>query len=368
MRGQVDRQQSMFVVFNLEVRIPDDHPLRPIKAWCDRALAGMSRDFNNAYSTRGRDSIPPETLIKALLIRALYSIPSESRLCEAIEFNLLYRWFIDWPLDRKAFTPEVFSVNRDRFEMHDLVRKFFERIIAEAMAQGLLDGDHLTVDGALIRSLAGKKSMKRIDNDHENNDDLNTWAGFKGEKISNKTHRSVVDPEARLMRKGGDGAHLSHSMHLLTDSKSRLCVGLAIDAADGHAERRNALAMLDRVRRRHGFVPTTLAADAGYGTGAFLCEVEDRGIRPHAAMGSNHIVGDTELHTARKRMRARQRTQSYRASQRIRRMIEPVIGWLKDTGHLSRTRFLGRPRIQDDALLVAAAWNLLRMTRLSGAT
>ena len=281
---------------------------------------------------------------------------------------MLYRWFIDWPPDRKAFTPEVFSVNRDRFEMHDIVRKFFERIIAQAMAQGLLDGDHLTVDGALIRSLAGKKSMKRIDGDRENNDDLNTWAGFKGEKISNKTHRSVVDPEARLMRKGGDGAHLSHSVHLLTDSKSRLCVGLAIDAADGHAERRNALAMLDRVRRRHGVVPTTLAADAGYGTGAFLCEVEDRGIRPHAAMASNHIVGDTEHHTARKRMRARQRTQSYRASQRIRRMIEPVIGWLKDTGHLSRTRFLGRPRIQDDALLVAAAWNLLRMTRLSGVT
>ena len=211
MRGQVDRQQSMFVVFNLEDRIPDDHPLRPIKAWCDRALAGMSRDFNNAYSTRGRDSIPPETLIKALLIRALYSIPSESRLCEAIEFNLLYRWFIDWPLDRKAFTPEVFSVNRDRFEMHDLVRKFFERIIAEAMAQGLLDGDHLTVDGALIRSLAGKKSMKRIDNDHENNDDLNTWAGFKGEKISNKTHRSVVDPRDQATR--GDGVEPHRRRH-----------------------------------------------------------------------------------------------------------------------------------------------------------
>lgn len=366
MRGQVDRQQSMFVVFNLEERIPDDHPLRSIKAWCDRALAGMSRDFNNAYSTRGRDSIPPETLIKALLLRALFSIPSDRRLCESIEFNLLYRWFIDWPLERKAFTPEVFSVNRDRFEMHDIVRKFFERIIAEAMVQGLLDGDHLTVDGTLIRSLAGKKSIKPIDDDSD--DDLNTWAGFKGDKISNKTHCSVVDPEALLMRKGGGGAHLSHSMHVLTDSKSGLCVGLSIDAADGHAERRNALAMLDRVRRRHDVVPTTLAADAGFGTGAFLCEVEERGIRPHAAMASNHIVGDTELHKARKRMRARQRTQSYRASQRIRRMIEPVIGWLKDTGNLSRTRFLGRGRIQDDAQLVGAAWNLLRMTRLSGAT
>ncbi len=169
------------------------------------------------------------------------------------------------------------------------------------------------------------------------------------------------------MRKGGSSARLSHSMRALTDSKSGLCVGLVIDAADGHAERRNALAMLDRMRRQHGVVPTTLAADAGYGTGAFLCEVEDRSIRPHAAMASNHIVGETEHHKARKRMHARQRTQSYRASQRIRRMIEPVIGWLKNTGAISRTRFLGQPRIQDDAQLVGAAWNLLRMTRLSGA-
>jgi transposase len=366
MRGQVDRQQSMFVAFDLEQRVPDDHPLRPIKQWCDRALAGMSRDFNEAYTKRGRASIPPETLIKALLLRALYSIPSERRLCEAIEFNLLYRWFIDWPLDRPAFTPEVFSMNRERFELHELVRKFFERVVAEAMAQGLLEGDHLTVDGTLIRSMAGQKSIKLIGDDGD--DDLNKWSGFKGGKRSNQTHRSVVDPEARLMRKGGGGAHLSHSMHVMTDSASGLCVSLTVDAADGRAERRQALAMLDRLRRRHGVVPSTLAADAGYGTGEFLCEVESRGIRPHAAMQSNRIVGDTEQHEARRRMRRRQRTKGYRVSQRLRRMVEPVIGWCKDTGKLARTRFLGRSRIQDDARVVGVAWNLLRMTRLIGAT
>ncbi len=366
MRGQVERQQAMFVAFDLEQRIPDDHPLRPIKAWCDRALAGMSRDFNKAYGRTGRASIPPETLIKALLLRALFSIPSERRLCEAIEFNLLYRWFIDWPLDQPAFTPEVFSMNRDRFELHDIVRKFFERVVAEAMAEGMLEGDHLTVDGTLIRSLAGQKSIRPIGDD--DGGDLNQWSGFKGGKRSNQTHRSVVDPEARLMRKGGGGAHLSHSMHVMTDSASGLCVGLAIDSADGRAERRSALAMLDRVRKRHDVVPSTLAADAGYGTGDFLCEVESRGIRPHAAMPSGRIVGDTGRHEARRRMRQRQRTMSCRASQRLRRMVEPVIGWLKDTGKLARTRFLDRRRIQDDAQLVGAAWNLLRMTRLSGAT
>ncbi len=366
MRGQVDQQQSMFVAFNLEQRIPEDHPLRPIKVWCDRALTGMSRDFNRAYAKRGRASVPPETLIKALLLRALFSIPSERRLCEAIEFNLLYRWFIDWPLDQPAFTPEVFSMNRDRFELHDIVRKFFERVVAEAMAEGMLDGDHLTVDGTLIRSLAGQKSVKPIGDDSD--DDLNQWSGFKGRTRSNKTHRSVVDPEARLMRKGGGGAHLSHSMHVMTDSASGLCVGLVIDSADGRAERRSALGMLDRVRRRHDLVPSTLAADAGYGTGDFLCEVESRGIRPHTAMSSKPIVGNTERHEARRRMKRRQRTTSYRVSQRLRRLVEPVIGWCKDTGKLARTRFLRRPRIQDDAKLVGAAWNLLRMTRLSGAT
>lgn len=367
MRGPSDRQQSMFVAFDLEQRIPDDHPLRPIKVWCDRALAGMSRDFNKAYARTGRASIPPETLIKALLLRALFSIPSERRLCEAIEYNLLYRWFIDWPLDQPAFTPEVFSMNRDRFELHDIVRKFFERVVAEAMAHGMLEGDHLTVDGTLIRSLAGQKSIKLM-SDERDDDDLNTWSGFKGKKRSNTTHRSVVDPEARLMRKGGGGAHLSHSMHVMTDSASGLCVNLVIDSADGRAERRSALAMLDRVRKRHDVVPSTLAADAGYGTGDFLCEVESRGIRPHAALPSNRIVGDTERHEARRRMRRRQQTKSYRVSQRLRRLVEPVIGWCKDTGKLARTRFLGRRRIQDDARLVGAAWNLMRMTRLSGAT
>jgi transposase len=355
----------MFVAFDLEQRIPDDHSLRPIKVWCDRALATMSRDFNRAYGKTGRVSIPPETLVKALLLRALFSIPSERRLCEAIEYNLLYRWFIDWPLDRPAFTPEVFSVNRDRFELHDLVRKFFDRVVAEAMTEGLLDGDHLTVDGTLIRSLAGHKSIKPIDDD---DDDCNGWSDFKGGKRSNKTHRSIVDSEARLVRKGGGGAHLSHSMHVMTDTQSGLCIDVDVDTADGRAERRNAVAMLDRVRTRHRLDPKILAADAGYGSGEFLCAVEARGVTPHAAMPRMKIKGDSERHEARRRMKRRMRSRAYRASQRLRRMIEPVVGWFKNPGGLHRTRFIGHPRIQNDARITGAAWNLMRMVSLSGAT
>lgn len=362
MRGRSDRQQSMFVAFDLEQRVPEDHPLRPIKVWCDKVLAGMSRDFNRAYGRNGQVSIPPESMLKCLLLRALFGIPSERRLCEACEFNLLYRWFIDWSIERPMWTPEAFSVNRERFERHEFVRKFFDRVVAEGIAEGLIRDDRFSVDGTLIRSLAGHKSVKPIDDDSDD-DDLNSWGEFKGKKRSNTTHRSVVDPESRLATRGGE-AHPSHSMHVLAESESGLCLSVAVDVADGRAERRCAIEMLDRVERRHGIKPKIIAADAGYGTGDFLCGAEDRGITPHAAMPRKPIKGDTERHQARRRMRRRHRTKSYRVSQRVRRLIEPVIGWYKDVGGLRRTRFLGRKRIQDDAMLVASAWNLLRMTAL----
>jgi len=374
MRGTIDRQQPMFITFNVEERVPEDHPLRPIKKLCDVILASMSRDFNRAYGTTGRVGIPPECLIKALLLRALFSIPSEIRLCEACEFNLLYRWFIDWPLEERMWTPEVFSMNRDRFELHGLVRKFFDRVVATGLTDQLIGDDHFTVDGTLIRSLAGHKSVKPIDEDRHDDDasgdsggDLNGWSSFKGGKRSNKTHRSVVDPAARLASRGGE-AHLSHSMHLLTDSRTGMCVNVAIDVADGRAERRTALRMLDRVKRRHRIIPKVLAADAGYTSGEFLCEIESRGIMAHAAMPRVKIKGETEHHRARHRAKRRMKSRAYRTSQRMRKFIEPVIGWMKHIGGLSRTRFIGHGRIEDDAMLVAAGWNLLRMTKLEGAT
>lgn len=370
MRGQAQRQQAMFVAFDIEQRVPDDHPLRPIKRWCDRVLTQMSRDFNNAYGDTGNVSIPPESMLKALLLRALYSIPSERRLCEACEYNILYRWFIDWPLEENMWTPEAFTMNRDRFEKHDLVGKFFNRVVAEGVAQRLITDDRFVVDGTLIRSLAGHKSFRPINKDKNNDDehhDGNAWSSFKGQKRSNATHRSVVDPDAMLMSKGGGEAHLSHSMHVLTDARTGLCVSVAVDSADGRAERRTALAMLDRVRARHKIMPKKLAADANYASGEFLCEVESRGVTPHSALPRKKIKGDSAAHRARQRMRRRMRTRDYYKSQKLRKFVEPVIGWCKLIGGLGRTRFIGHERIQNDALVVATAWNLLRMTRLTRA-
>ena len=261
-------------------------------------------------------------------------------------------------------------MNRPRFEEHDLVGKFFDRVVAEGIIEGLIDDDRFVVDGTLIRSMAGHKSIEPMNidkNDDDDKHDGNAWSSFKGEKRTNATHRSVVDPDARLMSKGGGGAHLSHSMHMLTDACTGLCVSVSVDTADGKAERRNALSMLDRVRARHGVTPKKLAADANYASGEFLCEVESRGITPHSALPRKKIVGDSEHHRARKRMRSRTRSKAYRESQKLRKFVEPVIGWCKLVGGLGRTRFIGHERIQNDAMMVASAWNLLRMTNLTGA-
>lgn len=365
MRGRREQQQAIFVAFNIEERVPDDHPLRDIKRRCDRVLAAMSRDFDKAYGSTGRIGIPPESLLKALLLRALFAIPSERRLCEACEFNVLYRWFIDWPIERPMWTPEAFSMNRDRFEAHGFVRRFFDRVVSEGISEGLIGDDRFSVDGTLIRSLAGHKSVKPIDRDENDDDDLNGWSSFKGSKRSNATHRSAVDPDARLMSKGG-GAHPSHSMHMMTDAHSGLCVSVSVGTADGRAEREHALAMVDRVKQRHRITPRVLAADAGYAAGSFLREVEMRGVEPHSAMPRVKIKGESEEHEARRRLECRRGSSSYRLSQKLRRMIEPLIGWCKGVGGLRRTRFIGHERIQDDAMLVAAAWNLMRMTRLRG--
>lgn len=385
MRGQVDRQQSMFVVLNLDEKVPADHPLRAIKAWADQVLGSMRWDFEAAYSHTGRPGVPPEQLLKALVLQALYAIPSEIKLMEAIDYNLLYRWFLDLPADAAVWTPEAFSTNRQRFIDHDLVRVFFEKVVGQAMKQGLVSEDHFSVDGTLIRSLASHKSLTPTDgrskaartrreaDDRDDEGSGGTSGGsrdamvdWKGEKLSNQTHRSTTDPDALLARKGrGRPAELCHSGHVLMENRHGLCVDMAVDDADGHAERESAKAMLKRVRKRHRIKPKTAGFDTGYDDGAFLHELEQKlKIKPHVPTRKGPIKATDDAADARRRARRRSKTKGYAISQRIRKRVEQVIGWCKTNGHWARTRFLGHDRIESEGLIIGAAYNLLRMTRL----
>ena len=373
MRGKTDSQDTMFVMINVEASIPKDHPLRAIKQRCDKILKDMSSDFARAYSRTGRPGIPPEQLLKALLLQALYSIRSEIQLMQAIQFNLMYRWFLNIPGDKDAWTPEVFSVNRERSAEHGLVRKFFDAIISDAMTEQLISSDHFTADGTLIRSWASLKSLKPKDpKDMDNADDgtngRNPDVSWRGQKRGNATHASVTDPEALLARKGkGKEAHLCHSGHVLMENRYGLCIDVAVDAADGRAERRSTLKMLGRVKKRHKFRPKTLGLDAGYDDGRFLRYLESQRATPHVPLKNERIVSTDEYAQARRRAKRRKKTSGYKLSQRVRKRVEEIFGWLKTVGGLARAHFAGRWKIEQQMLITAGAYNLLRIARLEAA-
>jgi len=368
MRGHISHQQPMFLMINLEERVPQDHPLRAVKRRCDGILADMRRDFNAAYSFLGRPSIPPEQLLKALLLQALYSIRSEIQLMQAIDFNLLYRWFLDLPGDAPLWTPETFSMNRERFAQHRLLEKFFDRVVAEALTERLASPDHFTVDGTLIRSWASHKSLVPKDGPPPPKDDDpgNPCVNWHGQKRSNATHVSRTDPEARLARKGdGQPAHLCHSGHVLMENQHGLVLAVAVDVADGKAERRSARRMLRQVRRRHRLRPQTLGADTAFDDGVFLADLEADEIVPHVPVRTNcRLRADDAAGQARRRAWRRMSTKAYATSQRVRKRVEEIFGWMKTVGDLARTRFVGRWKIHLEMLVTGAAYNLLRLVRL----
>lgn len=368
MRGQIDRQESLFVVVSLEQRVPQNHPLRPIKRRCDELLTQMNRQFNRAYSSLGRPSIPPEQLLKALLLQALYSIRSEIALMEHIEFNQLYRWFVDLPLEQRAWTPEVFSVNRERFAEHGLVQAFFDTLVRQAILEGYVSDEHFTVDGTLIRSWASLKSVQPKDAvapSEPPDDPGNPTVNFHGQRRTNATHQSRTDPEARLARKGaGKEAQLCHSAHVLMENRQGLCVAASVDAADGHAERRNAGHLLRHVQRRQRLQPRTVGLDTGYDDGRFLARLERAGVTPHVPIRRGRIVARDAAAHARRRARRRMQQARYRVSQRIRKRVEEIFGWCKTVGRLARTRFVGRWKISQEVLVTLSAYNLVRLVRL----
>lgn len=360
MRGHVDPQACLFSYFSVEERIAADHPLRRIKAQADAALAAMSPSFDAMYAECGRPSVAPERLLKASLLIALYTVRSDRLFCEMLDYNMLFRWFLDMGLEEKAFDHSTFSKNRERLIAHEIAKEFFAGVIKQAREQRLLSDEHFTVDGTLIESWASFKSLKRKDGTPpKSGSDGTGMVDFKGEKRSNKTHESSTDPEAKLMRKGdGQPAKLSFGAHALMENRSGLLIDVTITDSTLF-EPKAAAPMLDR-RRRARERMKTLGADKGYYNKAFVALLRKRSIAPHIAEIEGRSAPGLDGRTTRH--------EGYAISQRKRKRIEEIFGWMKTVGGLRKTRFVGIAKTQLAAHLVGAAYNLLRMARMQPAT
>jgi len=358
MRGEERRQRTMLMVVNVEEQIAKEHPLRRIKHLADAGLKELSPIFDQMYSALGRPSIPPERLLKASLLMALYTIRSERMFSEQLNYNLLFRWFLDMELNELSFDHSSFTTNRGRLLKREVAGEFFRRIVAQAQALGLLSNEHFTVDGTLIEAWASLKSFKPKDQKPggKPDDPGNPTVDFHGEHRSNATHQSTTDPEALLARKGkGKEAKLCFSGNALMENRNSLLIDFQVEPADGLAERRAATAMADE--RLAGSRRITLGGDKGYDTRDFVASCRALNITPHVAQndtrpGGSALDARTTHHPG------------YEVSQRIRKRIEEAFGWMKTVGGLRKTRYRGRERVQMHAYLVGTAYNLLRIARL----
>jgi transposase len=350
----------MLAFVDLEGRVPPDHPLRVIKGWADEGLAGLSPEFDRMYAEDGRPSIPPERLLKASLLIALYSVRSERAFCEELDYHLLYRWFPGMSVVEPSFDASTFSKNRERLLRHAAGQQFFDEVVALAHERGLLSDEHFTVDGTLIEAAASLKSFRRRDeapSDEPPDDPGNPTIDFRGEKRSNATHRSTTDGEARLFRKGkGKEARLSFLGHALMENRHGLLVDFQVTEASGTAERDAVPTLLEQARERR-FRPRTLGGDKNYDTRDCVAAIRGCRVTPHVAQNTSNrrsaIDGRTTRHPG------------YAVSQRIRKRVEEIFGWLKTVGGLRRTRYRGVARTGLAGYLVATAYNLVRLSRLA---
>jgi transposase/IS5 family transposase len=358
-RGKNNEQQAMMFVVSMEEMVPGDHPIRAVKKLADAELAKLDSAFERMYGTTGRPSIPPERLLKASLLMALFSVRSERQLCEQLHYNFLYRWFLDMGVNEEPFDASVFAKNRERLMNEQIAQQFFDQIVGTARESSLLSNEHFTVDGTLIEANASIKSFKRKDrkDDDQPPSSRNETVDFHGEKRTNDTHESTTDAEARLYKKGpGKEARLSYSAHVLMENRNGLCVDIAVAQADGHAEVDEGIALARRIRGR-GVGIKTLGADKGYDRPDFIQPLRAEGITPHVAAKVTCSALDcrTTRHTG------------YALSQRCRKKVEEIFGWMKTVGGLRRTRYRGRDRTGLCAYLVAAAYNLVRLSKLLAA-
>jgi transposase len=359
MRGDDQRQYEVFSYVSLEDRVPADHPLRPIRQVIHEIFRGMNREFDGLYAKAGRPSIPPERLLRALLLQIFYTIRSERMLMEQLNYNLLFRWFVGMEMDEPVWNHAVFSKNRERLLNQEVARTFFSRVLEQAKAH--LSDEHFTVDGTLIEAWASQKSFQKKDGGGEGD-----GAQFRGETRSNDTHQSKTDPDARLYRKGGgQEARLGYLGHVMMENRNGLIVDALLTQADGTAEREAALIMVYRrwqkKRRRGPRAPMSLGADKAYDTLEFVQLLRQMEVRPHVAQNLNRTGGSAiDARTTRH--------SGYQVSQKKRPLIEKAFGWMKQTGGMRKTKLRGLWKVGWQFLMTAAAFNLWRLPKLRTAT
>jgi len=361
MRGADARSGSLFSYVDLEARVPRSHPLRAIRLLVNEALAALEKGFSALYSPLGRPSIPPEMLLRAMLLQAFYSIRSERQLMERLEFDLLFRWFVGLGIDEVVWDHSVFSKNRDRLLEGDIAAKFLTAVLEQPRVKRLLSTDHFSVDGTLIEAWASMKSFKPKDGPDEpplEGGGRNREADFHGEKRSNETHASTTDPEARLYRKGaGKEARLCFIGHALMENRNALFVDACLTQADGHAERIAALHMIEPRADRSRAI--TLGADKAYDAEDFVNELRAMKVTPHVAQNTSGRNSAIDARTTRHA--------GYAISQRIRKKIEEGFGWIKTIAGQEKTTFRGRDRVGWAFTFAAAAYNLVRLPKLMAA-
>ncbi|MCG2633292.1 IS5 family transposase [Bradyrhizobium sp. WYCCWR 13023] len=362
MRGGDIRTGELFSYVDLEARVRRDHPLRAIRTIVNEALSTLEREFAALYSPIGRPSIPPEKLLRAMLLQAFYSIRSERLLMERLEYDLLFRWFVGIGVDDAAWDHSVFSKNRDRLLEGDIAAKFLAAVLGQPKVKKLLSNDHFSVDGTLIEAWASMKSVKPKDRSGEppaQGGGRNADADFHGQKRSNDTHASTTDSDARLYRKGkGKETKLCFIGHGLMENRHGLLVDACLTQADGHAERVAALHMIESRADRPTAI--TLGADKAYDAEDFVNELRSMNVTPHVAQNtsgrSSAIDGRTTRHDG------------YAASQRIRKRIEEAFGWIKTVAGQEKTSFRGRDRVGWAFTFAATAYNLVRLPKLIAET
>jgi transposase len=358
MRGNDHQQAGMYSYLSPEDRVRQHHPLRAIRAMADKALDNMSERFDAMYAKRGRPSIPPEKLLRAQLIQMLYSVRSERLLMEEIDYSMLFRWFVGMNLDEPVWDVTVFTKNRNRLLEGDVAREFLCEVVNQAREQDLTSDEHFTVDGTLLEACASLKSFQRKDEKKAPppDDPGNPSIDFHGEKRSNETHQSTTDPDALLARKGsGKEAKLSYNANLLTENRNGLIVSTLVLQATGRAERDAALLMLEGIP---GTQRVTVGGDKGYDTRGFVEECRHMKVTPHVAQnlkrnGGSAVDGRTTGHSG------------YEVSQKKRKRIEECFGWMKDIALMRKLKHRGLEKVGWLFTFAAAAYNLVRLRKLS---